>query len=44
MDQASALNIFLTEVIICSLNNDTLQKWTNGKAVNIMASAQFFAT
>ena len=35
---------FLTEVIICSFNNNTLQKWTNGKAFNIMASAQFFAT
>ena len=23
---------------------NTLQKWTNGKAFNIMASAQFFAT
>ena len=43
-DQTSIFNIFLTEVIICSFNNNTLQKWTNGKAFNIMASAQFFAT
>ena len=35
---------FLTEVIICSFNNNTLQKWTNGKAFNIIASAQFFTT
>ena len=40
-DQTSVFNIFLTEVIICSFNNNTLQKWTNGKAFNIMASAQF---
>ena len=43
-NQTSVFNIFLTEVIICSFNNNTLQKWTNGKAFNIMASAQFFAT
>ena len=43
-DQTSVFNVFLTEVIICSFNNKTLQKWTNGKAFNIMASAQFFAT
>ena len=43
-DQTSIFNVFLTEVIICSFNNNTLQKWTNGKAFNIMASAQFFAT
>ena len=43
-DQTSLFNVFLTEVIICSFNNNTLQKWTNGKAFNIMASAQFFAT
>ena len=42
--QTSVFNIFLTEVIICSFNNNTLQKWTNGKAFNITASAQFFAT
>ena len=43
-DQTSLFNVFLTEVIICSFNNNTLQKWTNGKAFNIMASAQFFTT
>ena len=43
-DQTSLLNVFQTEVIICSFNNNTLQNWTNGKAFNIMASAQFFAT
>ena len=43
-DQTSVFNVFLTEVIICSFNNNTLQKWNNGKAFNIMASAQFFAT
>ena len=46
-NQTSIFNVFLTEVIICSFNNNTLQKlqnWTNGKAFNIMASAQFFAT
>ena len=42
--QTSAFNIFLTEVIICSFNNNKLQKWTNSKDFNIMASAQFFAT
>ena len=31
-DQTSVFNVFLTEVIICSFNNNTLQKWTNGKA------------
>ena len=43
-DQTSVFYVFLTEVIICSFNNNTLQKWTSGKAFNIMASAQFFAT
>ena len=43
-DQTSVFNVFLTEVIICSFNNNTLKKWTNGKAFNFMASAQFFAT
>ena len=38
------LTFFLAEVIICSYNNNALQKWTNGKAFNIMASAQFFTT
>ena len=27
VDQTSVFNVFLTEVIICSFNNDTLQKW-----------------
>ena len=36
-DQTSVFNIFLTEVIICSFNNNMLQKWTNGKAFNTMA-------
>ena len=40
-DQTSLFNVFLTEVIICSFNNNMLQKWTNGKAFNIMARAQF---
>ena len=43
-DQISILNVFLTEVIICSLNNNTLQKWINGKVFNIITSAQVFAT
>ena len=43
-DQTSIFNVFLREVIICSFNNNTLEKWANGKAFNIMASAQFFAT
>ena len=43
-DQTSVFNVFLTEVITCSFNNNTLQKWTNGKAFNIMASAQVFVT
>ena len=44
-DQTSVFfKVFLTGVIICSFNNNTLQKWTNGKAFNIIASAQFFAT
>ena len=42
-DETSVLNVFLTEVIICSFNNNMLQKRTNSKAFNIMASAQFFA-
>ena len=40
-DHTSIFNVFQTEVIICSFNNNTLQKWTNGKAFNVMASAQF---
>ena len=43
-DQTSVFNVFLTEDNICSFNNNTLQKRTNGKAFKIMASAQFFAT
>ena len=34
----------LTEIIICYFNNKALEKWANGKALNIMTSAQFFAT
>ena len=37
-------NIFLTEIIICSFSNSSLEKWANAKDINIMASAQFFAT
>ena len=49
-DQTDVFHVFLTDVIICSFNNNnTLQKWTNaelnGEAFNIKASAvQFFAT
>ena len=43
-DQTGDFNVFLTEVIICSFNNNTPQKWTNSRALNIMASAQFLAT
>ena len=42
-DQTSTSDVFLKEVIICTFNNKTLQKWTNGKAFKIIASAQFFA-
>ena len=42
-DHTSVSNVFLTEVIICSFNN-TLKKWTDGKAFKIMVRAQFFAT
>ena len=34
----------LTGIIICSFNNSLLEKWANAKAINIMVSAQFFAT
>ena len=37
-------NVFLTGIIICSFNNSSLEKWANVKAINIMVSAQFFAT
>ena len=30
-DQTSVFNVFLTEVIICSFNNKTLQKWPMAK-------------
>ena len=40
-DQTSVFNVFPTEVIICSFNNNMLQKWTNGKAFNITASGSF---
>ena len=43
-DQTSVFNVFLTEVIICSFNDNTLKKRANSKAFNILASAQFFAT
>ena len=38
------LTFFLTMIIICSFNNSSLEKWVNAKAINIMVSAQFFAT
>ena len=37
-------NVFLTGIIICSFNNSSLGKWANAKAIDIMVSAQFFAT
>ena len=40
----ASFNVFLAGIIICSFNNSSLEKWTNLKAVNIMVSAQFFAT
>ena len=40
-DQTSIFNVFLTEVIICSFNNKTLKKWTNGKAFNIRLVPSF---
>ena len=36
--------VFLTEIIICYFNNNTLQKCANGKAFYIAASPQVFAT
>ena len=30
-DQTDVFKVFLTDVIICSFNNNTLQKWTNGR-------------
>ena len=38
------VNVFLTGIIICSFNNSALEKWANVIAINIMVSAQFFAT
>ena len=37
-------NVFLTGIIICSLNKSSVEPWANAKAINIMVSAQFFAT
>ena len=37
-------NVFLTGIIICSLNKSSLEQSANAKAINIMVSAQFFAT
>lgn len=36
------MKFFLTEIIIFSFNNNTLEKFTNGKAFYIVATAQFF--
>ena len=41
IDQTSVFNDFLTEVIICSFNNNTLQKWTNGKALTSWLMSSF---
>ena len=39
------INAYFTEIIICSFNNNTIEKWANSKAFNIIvASAQFFAS
>ena len=38
------LTFFITGIIICSFNNNALEKCTNGKAFHIVASAQFFTT
>ena len=44
-DQTSIFDIVLTEVIIFLLfQQQSLQKWTNGKAFNILASVHFLAT
>ena len=37
-------HFFLTGIIICSFNNNSLERWANAKAINIVVSAQFFAT
>ena len=36
--------LFLTKIVICSFNNNVLEKCAYGTAFYIMASAQFFAT
>ena len=43
-DQTGIFDIVLTEVIILLFQQQSLQKWTNGKAFNILASAHFLAT
>ena len=35
---------FLKDIIIGSFNNYNIEKWADGKAFYVMASAQFFAT
>ena len=37
-------NVFLTGIIICSFKYSSLEKWANAKTINLMVSAQFFAT
>ena len=44
VDLIGVLIIFLTEIMICSFNNNMLEKLANGKAFNITASAQLFTT
>ena len=36
--------VFLTGIIIFSFNNSSLEKLANAKAINIIVSAQSFAT
>ena len=43
VDLIGVFIIFLTEIMICSFNNNMLEK-ANGKAFNITASAQLFTT
>ena len=43
-DLMSTFNVSLTEIIICYFKNKVQEKWANGKAFNIMTSAQCFAT
>ena len=40
----SEFDVFLTEIIIRYFKNKALEKLDNGKAFNIMTTAQFFAT